>query len=85
MTLEYQGYPSDYLDTYTDHIAAVQEDDLKRVAGKYLQPDKNITLIVGDLSTFDKPLSSIGHPQEVQITDYSQPVDEYGRPQAGPR
>jgi len=72
MAMEFRGYPSDYLDTYPERIGKVTAEDLSRVAGLYLQPDKMITLVVGDLSTFDKPLSTIGRPQEVKPLDYSQ-------------
>jgi zinc protease len=70
MAMEFRGYPPDYLDTYTDKINHVTLADLKRVGEKYLHPDQSVILVVGDLSTFDKPLSTLGRPQEVRIPDY---------------
>lgn len=70
MAMEFRGYPKDYLDTYTSKISQVEKSDLKRVAQKYLQPDKSIMLVVGDLSTFDTPISTLGHPQEIRLPDY---------------
>ncbi len=71
MSDEYFGFPDDYLDTYTDHIAKVSRDDLKRVGQTHLRPEWNKILVVGDLSTFEKPLSTIGKPREVKPLDYS--------------
>jgi predicted Zn-dependent peptidase len=72
MELEYNGFPKDYLDTYTAKIAQVSGADLKRVAQTYLRPDQAIILVVGDLSTFNQPLSVIGPPRALHIPDYSE-------------
>ena len=39
MTLEFNGYPADYLDTLLDRYRAVTVADVQRVAGQYLHPD----------------------------------------------
>jgi zinc protease len=70
MALEFRGYPKDYLDTYTDKIGRVSRQDLKRVGEKYLHPDASVMLVVGDLSTFNQPLSILGRPQEIRVPDY---------------
>ncbi|MFA5974796.1 MAG: pitrilysin family protein [Elusimicrobiota bacterium] len=72
MGFEYFGYPADYLDTYPGRIAAVTAADLARVGEKYLRPEDSTILIMGDLSLFNKPLSTLGKPQEVKPLDYSQ-------------
>jgi zinc protease len=77
MAMEFRGYPKDYLETYTDKIGLISPDDLKRVGKKYVQSDKSVMLVVGDLSTFDKPLSTIGHPQELRIPDYRTEVQPW--------
>ena len=48
VSIEYEGLPRDYLDTYLDNIAAVTPDDVLRVAKKYIQPDKITLLVVGN-------------------------------------
>jgi zinc protease len=73
LSMEFNGYPADYLDTYTDQVARVTRADLERVGKRLIQPDSWVTLIVGDLSTFDKPLSTIGRPREIRIPDYRAP------------
>jgi zinc protease len=40
--------PEDYLQTYRDNINAVTVEDIERVAGKYVQPEKIAIVIVGD-------------------------------------
>jgi zinc protease len=72
MNLEYFGFPTDYLDTYPQKIAGVEAADLQRVGRLYLHPERSTILVMGDLSTFDKPLSTLGRPQEIKLIDYSQ-------------
>ncbi len=71
MNLEYFGFPPDYLDTYTQHIAQVSADDLRRVGQTYLHPERFTILVEGDLSTFDKPVATLGKPQEIKLEDYT--------------
>lgn len=40
--------PADYYQTYGEHVAGVTAADVKRVADKYIQPDKFAVVIVGD-------------------------------------
>ncbi len=73
MNNEYFGFPDDYLDSYTDRIDHVTPEDLGRVGRTYLHPDQSAILVMGDLSTFSKPLSTLGKMQEIKLVDYSQP------------
>jgi zinc protease len=45
--LELEGRPRDFYDTYLDRYQKVTLADVKRVAKKYLQPDKMVVLITG--------------------------------------
>jgi hypothetical protein len=49
----------------------VSRKDLERVGNSYLKLDHFSILVMGDLSTFDKPMSTLGKPQEIRLTDYS--------------
>lgn len=71
MNLEVMGFPKDYLETYTKKIMEVSRKDLERVGNSYLKPDHFSILVMGDLSTFDKPMSTLGKPQEIRLPDYS--------------
>ncbi len=43
------GYPEDYLDRYRQRIAAVTIDDVQRVAQRYLHPEQQVTVLIGDI------------------------------------
>jgi predicted Zn-dependent peptidase len=45
--------PADYYTTYADHVRAVTAADVKRVADKYIVPDKLAVVIVGDRKTIE--------------------------------
>jgi predicted Zn-dependent peptidase len=58
---EFTKRPSDYWTTYRDRIRAVTADDVLRVAQKYLQPDKMVVLVVGNIDEIAK-----GNPDKPQ-------------------
>ena len=47
VSIEYEGLPRDYLDTYLDKIAGVTPDDVLRVAKTYIHPERITLLVVG--------------------------------------
>jgi len=47
--LEFNGRPMDYYDTYVNGYSAVTLDDIKRVADKYLRPDRMIIMVAGNI------------------------------------
>jgi len=71
MNNEYFGFPADYLETYPQKIAQVTVADVERMAKTYLQSGQVTTLLVGDLSTFEKPVGTLGKAQEIQLIDYA--------------
>ena len=60
---EYTKRPADYWSTYRDRIRAVTSDDVLRVAQKYLQPDKLVVLVVGNIDEISK-----GNPDKPQYS-----------------
>lgn len=58
---EYTKRPADYWATYRDRVRAVTADDVQRVAQKYLQPDKLVVLVVGNIDEITK-----GNPDKPQ-------------------
>ena len=64
---EYYEYPQDFVEQLMAGIRKVTKADVKRVASKYLHPDKFALIAVGKSSDFDKPLNSLGDVTEVDI------------------
>jgi predicted Zn-dependent peptidase len=48
-SLELEGRPRDYYETYLDRYAKVTVADVKRVAQKYLRPDSMVILVAGNI------------------------------------
>ena len=69
-TLEFYGYPPDFVEKYRTAIEAVTTADLDRVAKKYIDPSKLAVLVVGNASQFGTPLTDLkmGSPQPIDIT-----------------
>lgn len=63
---EYTNRPADYWDKYRDRIKAVTAEDVQRVAQKYLQPDKLVILIVGNVDDVTK--GNLDKPQYKIVT-----------------
>ena len=70
MMYAYFGYPLDFSEKVKQGVEKVGKSDVLRVAKKYLRPDKVQILVVGKKEDFDKPLSTLG---EVNIVDISIP------------
>lgn len=67
MAYEFYGYPQDFLEKFRVGIEKVQAADVARVAAKYLHKDQLAVLVVGNTTEFDKPLSSLGPVNTVDI------------------
>ncbi len=68
MTLEFYGYPADFLERYRAGIDKVTAADLQRVARKFMRPEELAVLVVGNEKDFDKPLASRGEVKVLDIT-----------------
>ena len=60
--LDYYDYPDNYLETYRQKIEAVTIADVKRVAAKYLHPDKLQIVLVGDSQQYGDAIKILGLP-----------------------
>ena len=69
-TLEFYGYPADFLTRYRAGIEAVTLADLERVANKYVDPSKLAILVVGNEAHYETPLTDLklGTVQPIDIT-----------------
>jgi zinc protease len=84
MAYEFYGYPLDFLENFQKGIEKVTKEDVARVAAKYIHREQMAVLVVGNVSEFDKPLSSLGAVNQLDITIPAPPpglVSEQGGPQ----
>jgi zinc protease len=59
MRYEYYGYPPDFLFRYRRQVEATTAADVQRVAQKYLKPDSLVTLVVGNQTAINPPLTQL--------------------------
>jgi zinc protease len=64
---EFYGYPLDFLENFQRGIEKVTKEDVARVAAKYIHREQMAVLVVGNVGEFDKPLSSLGAVNKVDI------------------
>ena len=68
MGYEFYGYPADFLERYRAGIEKVTQQDVERVAQKYVHKNRLAVLVVGKASDFDKPLSTFGRVTSIEVT-----------------
>ncbi len=68
MAYEFYGYPLDFLEKFQKGIEGVTKEDVARVAAKYIHREQMAVLVVGNTGDFDKPLSSLGAVNKLDIT-----------------
>ena len=68
MAYEFYGYPADFLERYRAGIEKVTQQDVARVARRYVHKDRLAVLVVGKASDFDRPLSSFGPVTALDIS-----------------
>ena len=71
MRYEYFGYPEDFIFQYQEAVKNTTVEDVLEAAQTYLQPEKMVTLVVGNSQAIDPPLSSL--EQKVTTVDISIP------------
>lgn len=73
MVYEFYGYPADFLEKYQAAIQKITPADVARVAQKYVDRKKFAVLVVGKEADFDKPLSSMGQVEKIDIAILDEP------------
>ena len=68
---EYFDYPEDFIFKYQEQVTKTTQENILDVAQEYLQPDKLVTLVVGNHQAMNPPLSSLA--SEINIVDVSIP------------
>jgi zinc protease len=68
MAYEFYGYPLDFLENFQKEIEKVTKEDVARVAAKYVHREQMAVVVVGNIGEFDKPLSSLGAVNTLDIS-----------------
>lgn len=71
VSLEYEGLPPDWLETYKESISKVTAEDVQRVAREHLHPEALITVLVGNPDLWEGDIATLGEVQEIELRDYS--------------
>jgi zinc protease len=66
--LEFYGFPTDYFVKFPSMIEKVTAADVSRVAKAYVHPDRLAVLVVGNQKDFEKPLTTLGTVQTIDVT-----------------
>lgn len=59
MRYEYYSYPADFLFRYQKAVSATTAADVQRVAKQYLKPENLVTLVVGNQTAIQPPLTQL--------------------------
>ena len=57
------GLSSDYLEMFTTRVRSVEPDQIQAAARKYLAPEKDTIVVVGDAAQIEKSLEKFGPVQ----------------------
>jgi zinc protease len=79
MSYAFYGYPADFLERYRAGIERVTADDVARAAREYIHRDRLAILVVGKAADFEKPLSTFGKVQEIDIAIPEAPGEKVGK------
>jgi zinc protease len=58
--IQVMNLPKNYLETYTTRIDSVEPDQIESMAKKYMAPDNDAIVVVGDASKIQRSLEKIG-------------------------
>lgn len=73
LDLGYYGLPQDLPERRLQQLGKVSADDVKRVAGLYLDPKTLQVMVAGSAKKFDKPLDDFGPVKNIQLKDPTLP------------
>ena len=75
LDMELYDLPHDYFDRYRETIMAVDKEAVENVARKYIEPERVLIVIVGNVKQIREPLGTLGFPiHDVDIDGNALPV-----------
>ena len=74
MRYEYYGYPQDFIFQYQKQLRAITAADVQRAAQNHLKPEQLVTLVVGNATAIQPPLSGLSPTATVTPIDVTIPA-----------
>lgn len=62
LDMDLYDLPHDYFDHYRENITSVSKGDVERVAKKYIDPERVIIVIVGNVTQIRESIGTLGYP-----------------------
>ncbi len=69
--------PDDYWNKYAHQVRSLSADDVLDATRKYLNPDDDVVVLVGNLAAFKKGLKKLGPVRVVPIADFGHAFPEH--------
>jgi zinc protease len=85
LELMIHNLPLEYWNRFPDKIRALTAQEVSSATRRYLDPDRNIIVLVGNLSGFKKELKKLGPVQVILLDDVDFGSPDLERPGAGKR
>lgn len=70
LNIERYDLPDDYYETYLQKVDEVTADDIRKMAEKYLKPDRGVVLAVGNASKIEDKMKKFSPDQTVEQYDF---------------
>src|SRR5262249_55471156 len=67
MQLALYDLPDDYFERFVPTVEAVTSDEVSRVMAKHLDPQRLVTVVVGDLAAIGADLARLGHGEPIVL------------------
>jgi zinc protease len=63
------GLPLDYWNHYTENVQALTTREVNDAAKRYLDTDRDVIVLVGNISDFKKDLKKFGHVRIIPLNE----------------
>jgi zinc protease len=74
-----QGLPIEYWNEFPSKIRTISADVVWQATRRYLEPEANIIVLVGDASAFKKDLKKLGKPRVISLQEWNLDPSSAGR------
>lgn len=61
------GYPADYYYDYAKNVRKLTEEDLAAAAGRFIDPDKLIWIVIGDLASVEQGIRELAYGEVIRL------------------